>query len=99
MHFFPHDVKVREWGAGAKTRIQSLMNLGMTEIQRGANQGPEERINAVREVLPLMHFNTGIAGTQITAGAKAGAGRAQPGAPLFAPVQRGDEHLHDRRRA
>lgn len=69
-HFFPHDVKVREWGAGARTRIQSLMNLGMTEIQRGANQGPEERINAVREVLPLMHFNTGIAGTQITSAQK-----------------------------
>jgi len=65
-HFFPHDVKVREWGAGARTRIQSLMNAGMTEIQRGANQGPEERINAVREVLPLMHFNTGLPGKQIT---------------------------------
>lgn len=65
-HFFPHDVKVREWGAGARTRIQSLMNLGMTEIQRGANQGPEERINAVREVLPMMHFNVGEIGQQAT---------------------------------
>jgi len=61
-HFLPHDVKVREWGAGARTRIQSLMNLGLREIQRGANQGPEERINAVREVLPLMHFNVGVQG-------------------------------------
>ena len=61
-HFFPHDVKVREWGAGARTRIQTLMNLGLKEIQRGANQGPDERINAVREVLPLMHFNVGITG-------------------------------------
>ena len=65
-HFFPHDVKVREWGAGARTRIQSLMNLGMTEIQRGANQGPEERINAVREVLPIMRFNVGVVGRPIT---------------------------------
>ena len=61
-HFFPHDVKVREWGAGARTRIQTLMNLGLKEIQRGANQGPDERINAVREVLPLMHFNVGTTG-------------------------------------
>lgn len=65
-HFLPHDVKVREWGAGARTRIQSLLNLGLTEIQRGAAQGPEERINASRELIPVMRFNVGIQGQQIS---------------------------------
>jgi len=72
-HFFPHDVKVREWAAGARTRIQSLMAgderygvKGMKEIRRGANQGPEERISAVRLVLPRMKFNTGKLGAQLT---------------------------------
>ncbi len=28
-HFLPHDVKQREWGAGAKTRLQTLNELGV----------------------------------------------------------------------
>jgi phage terminase large subunit len=58
-HFLPHDVKVREWGAGAKTRVQTLMELNVRDIAPGAAQGPAERINAVRELLPNMRFNTG----------------------------------------
>lgn len=58
-HFLPHDVKVREWGAGAKTRVQTLEGLGipLSTIHRGAAQGPEERINASRRLLPIMLFH------------------------------------------
>lgn len=56
-HFLPHDVKVREWGGGAKTRAQTLTELGVKPINVGVSQGPVERINAVRRVLPVMHFN------------------------------------------
>jgi phage terminase large subunit len=56
-HFFPHDVNVREWGAGAKTRFQTLTGLGVKPIRVGVQQGPSERINAVRRILPILHFN------------------------------------------
>lgn len=56
-HYLPHDVKVREWGAGGKARTLTLMELGVKPIHRGANQGPAERINAVRRLLPMMRFN------------------------------------------
>lgn len=56
-HFMPHDVKVREWGAGARSRYQTLLGLGMTGIRIGVPQKPEERINATRQLLPLVSFN------------------------------------------
>lgn len=56
-HFLPHDVRVREWGAGARSRVQSLQMLGMANIRVGAQQGPQERINAVRDVVPKVRFN------------------------------------------
>lgn len=58
-HFFPHDVGVREWGSGAKTRVETLKDIGMPmqTIYRGAAQNPEERINAVRRILPICEFN------------------------------------------
>lgn len=58
-HFFPHDVAVREWGNGAKTRVQTLVDLGlpMHSIRKGVAQGPEERINATRRLLPICEFN------------------------------------------
>jgi hypothetical protein len=64
MHFFPHDIGVREWGGGAKTRVQTLIELGIPahQIHKGVQQGPADRINAVREVLPTMRFNTGPVG-------------------------------------
>lgn len=55
-HFMPHDVKHREWGAG-RTRPLTLMNLGIKPIHVGAALGPAERINAVRQILPLTRFN------------------------------------------
>lgn len=57
-HFLPHDVRVREWAAGARTRAQVLQGLGLANIHIGAQQGPAERINAVRALLPIIRFNT-----------------------------------------
>lgn len=57
MHHLPHDVKVREWGGGAKTRERTLRDLGVSPIRRGAMQGPVERINATRRLLPICYFN------------------------------------------
>lgn len=56
-HFLPHDVKVREWGAGAKTRLETLSNLGVKTIRVGVQQGPVERINASRRLLPVVCFD------------------------------------------
>jgi phage terminase large subunit len=57
MHFLPHDVMVREWGHGAKTRFQTLLELGVRAIKVGVAQGPEERINAARRLLPIVSFD------------------------------------------
>lgn len=57
-HYLPHDVKNREWGGGAKSRVQTLMELGLKQIHAGVAQGPAERINAVRQLLPICRFNT-----------------------------------------
>lgn len=56
-HYLPHDIRVREWGGGAKTREQTLRELGVSPIHRGAQQGPVERINASRRLLSICHFN------------------------------------------
>jgi phage terminase large subunit len=39
-HFLPHDVMVREWGAGAKSRFQSLVALGVKPIRVGVAAEP-----------------------------------------------------------
>jgi phage terminase large subunit len=58
-HFFPHDIGQREWGAGAKTRVQTVIDLGVppSTINRGVAQNPEERINASRRLLPICEFH------------------------------------------
>lgn len=58
-HFFPHDIGMREWGAGAKTRVETIMALGVpsTVIHRGVAVNPQERINASRQLLPITFFN------------------------------------------
>lgn len=56
-HHLPHDVMNREWGAGAKSRYQTLQELGVKPIKVGARQGPEERINAMRALFPCIRFN------------------------------------------
>jgi phage terminase large subunit len=56
-HYLPHDVKLREWGAAGRSRALTLMGLGVKPIRVGVQQGPAERINAARALLPLMRFN------------------------------------------
>lgn len=56
-HYLPHDVMVREWGAGAKTRYQTLLELGIKPIRVGAAMDPAERINASRRLLPIVSFD------------------------------------------
>jgi phage terminase large subunit len=56
-HLMPHDIRVREWGGGARQRIQVVQELGMTNIRRGASASPEDRVQAVRSLLPMFQFN------------------------------------------
>lgn len=56
-HFMPHDIMVREWGRGAKTRYQTAMEWGLRPIHKGVAVGPIERINAVRALFPQLRFN------------------------------------------
>jgi len=56
-HYLPHDVKLREWGSGARSRIETLQRLGMVGIHRGAAANPSDRIQAVRQLLPVTRFN------------------------------------------
>lgn len=56
-HYLPHDVTVRELGAGGRSRRETLMGLGIRPIRVGVQRAPEERIAAVRKLLPLVHFD------------------------------------------
>ena len=56
-HYVPHDIKVREWGAGGKQRALTLMGFGVKPLHVGAATNPADRINAVRRLLPVCHFN------------------------------------------
>ncbi len=56
-HYLPHDVKVREWGQGAKQRSLTLIGLGVKPLHVGVATKPADRINAVRKLLPICHFN------------------------------------------
>jgi hypothetical protein len=56
-HHLPHDVEVRELGAGGKSRRQTLTGLGLSNIKVGVAQGPDERINAMRQMLPITWFD------------------------------------------
>lgn len=56
-HYVPHDIKVREWGQGAKQRSLTLMGFGVKPLRIGVAANPSDRINAVRKLLPIVHFN------------------------------------------
>lgn len=56
-HHLPHDVKVRELGAGGRSRLETLGSLGVWPISVGSAQGPDERINAGRLMIPLTWFD------------------------------------------
>lgn len=55
--FFPHDIRVREWGGGARSRVEVVQRLGVKNIRKGAATNPEDRIAAVRDLLPVVRFN------------------------------------------
>jgi phage terminase large subunit len=57
MHYLPHDVKVREWGPGAKERSLTLMEHGVKPIHPGVAAKPDDRIASVRALLPRVRFN------------------------------------------
>ena len=56
-HYMPHDIMVREWGRGAKTRYQTAQEWGLKPINKGVAVGPVERINATRALFPQFRFN------------------------------------------
>lgn len=56
-HHLPHDVMVREIGAAGKTRKQSLLELGFKDIRVGTPHNAEERVSAVRALLPFCNFD------------------------------------------
>lgn len=56
MHYFPHDIKVREWGAG-RSRKHSAQALGLRPIREGSPRDPDDRINASRRLLNMTHFD------------------------------------------
>lgn len=57
-HYLPHDVRNREWGAGAKSRIETLMGLGVKPINVGVATNPADRIAATRRLIPWTRFNS-----------------------------------------
>lgn len=56
-HHLPHDVMVRELGAGGRSRYETLTGLGVTPITVGAAQDPEDRIAAARGMIPITWFD------------------------------------------
>jgi len=35
-HYLPHDVRVREWGFGARSRVETVRSLGLQNVRKGA---------------------------------------------------------------
>lgn len=60
-HHLPHDIKVREWGAGARERVKVLVEEGMLmdSVHVGSACDPADRIAATRRLLPYMQFDQG----------------------------------------
>lgn len=57
--YFPHDIKVRELGAGGRTRAETVMQLGVPGrlIRVGKATKPDDRVAAVRRLLPQCTFD------------------------------------------
>lgn len=56
-HYLPHDIKVREWGAGARSRVQTIIAMGVKNVSKGVATDDADRIQAVRRILPIVRFN------------------------------------------
>lgn len=57
MHYLPHDVQVRELGAGGRSRRETLMGLGVRPIRIGVGRTDEEKVAAARKLLPYSWFD------------------------------------------
>ncbi len=57
VHYLPHDVRVRELGAGGRSRVESLIRLGVKNIHKGVPAKPGDRVAAVRRIMPSVYFN------------------------------------------
>jgi phage terminase large subunit len=55
--YLPHDIKFREWGQGARSRVESITSYGVKNIAKGVPANPADRIQAVRRILPIVRFN------------------------------------------
>lgn len=55
-HCLPHDVAVREWGGGARSRIQWLHDVGVKPVHKGVRDKDGDRIAAVKQLLPITRF-------------------------------------------
>lgn len=55
-HFVPHDIKVREWGSEARTRMAIARGFGikMTKVKQ---YGVADGIQAIRTIFPRIHFH------------------------------------------
>jgi phage terminase large subunit len=56
-HYLPHDIRMREWGAGGRSRVETVQALGLRNVSKGSATNPEDRIAAARALLPLCYFN------------------------------------------
>lgn len=65
MHYLPHDVAVRELGAGGRSRRQTLHEMGVRPIRVGTAMDPEERINASRRMIPHCSFDMTVPGVRL----------------------------------
>lgn len=57
IHHLPHDVMVRELGAGGRTRKKSLEDLGIAPVWIGKKHNLEEGVAAVRKMFPFVEWN------------------------------------------
>ena len=55
--YLPHDIRVREWGGGARSRVEVVQRIGVPNVRKGVPANPEDRIAAVRELLPIVRFH------------------------------------------
>lgn len=56
-HFAPHDIQVREWGGGARTRLDLARSMGLHFSIAPKVQSIAERIYAARSIFPLTWFD------------------------------------------
>ncbi|MCB9943002.1 MAG: hypothetical protein H6851_05200 [Geminicoccaceae bacterium] len=58
-HYLPHDVEVREIGNGARSRLDSLLGLGVKPVEVVPAAPLEDGINAARNLLARSAFDAG----------------------------------------